>query len=101
MYFFNDKNKLFFFCVYLLRDHIYFYPFLTSENISNFQKTFLTKNVFYITYYKWKGTPGRQEPPVQGRIQDLSEGGGQDFLGTKKLIIRNKKSCRRRNFFLT
>ena len=32
--------------------------------------------------------------PCQGRIQDLSEGGG-----TKKLIIRNKKSCRRRNFF--
>ena len=25
-----------------------------------------------------------------GRIQDLSEGGGQDFLGTKKIIIRNK-----------
>ena len=37
----------------------------------------------------------------QGRIQDLSEGWGQDFLGTKKLIIRNKKSCRRRNFLLT
>ena len=26
---------------------------------------------------------------LQGRTQDLSEG-GQDFLGTKKLIIRNK-----------
>jgi len=26
----------------------------------------------------------------QGWTQDLSEGGGQDFLGTKKLIIRNK-----------
>ena len=34
----------------------------------------------------------------QGRIQDLSEG-GQDFLGTKKFIIRNQKSRRRRNFF--
>ena len=26
----------------------------------------------------------------QGQIQDLSEG-GQDFLGTKKFIIRNQK----------
>ena len=24
----------------------------------------------------------------QGRIQDLSEGGGQDFSGTKKFVIR-------------
>ena len=29
------------------------------------------------------------------------KGGGQDFLGTKKLIIRNQKSCRRRKFLLT
>ena len=35
----------------------------------------------------------------QGWIQDLSEGGGQDFLGTKNFIIRNKKSHRRRKFF--
>ena len=27
----------------------------------------------------------------QGRIQDLSEG-GQDFLGTKKFLNRNKKA---------
>ena len=33
--------------------------------------------------------------------QDLSEGGGQDFLGTKQFIIRNQKSRRRRKFFLT
>ena len=37
----------------------------------------------------------------QGRIQDLIEGGGQDFLGTNKFIIRNKKSRRKRKFFLT
>ena len=36
---------------------------------------------------------------IQGRIQDLSEGGGQDFLGTKKFIVRNKKSRRRGIFF--
>ena len=30
------------------------------------------------------------ERGTQGRAQDLSEGGGQDFLGTKKMIIRNK-----------
>ena len=35
----------------------------------------------------------------QGRIQDLSEGGGQDFLVTKKFIIRNKKSRHRKHFF--
>ena len=36
----------------------------------------------------------------QGRTQDLSEG-GKIYLGTKKLRIRNKKSRRMRNFFLT
>ena len=38
----------------------------------------------------------------QGRIQDLSEGGGgQDFLGTKKLIIRKKNVAAGEFFFLT
>ena len=35
----------------------------------------------------------------QGRIQDLSKGGGQEFLGTKKLIIMIKKLRCRRKFF--
>ena len=26
----------------------------------------------------------------QGRIQDLSEGGGQDFLGTKNYFLKSK-----------
>ena len=34
---------------------------------------------------------------TQGRIQDLSKGGGQDFLGTEKFIIRGAGE----NFFLT
>ena len=33
-----------------------------------------------------------------GRIQDLSKG-GQDFLGTKEFITRNKKSSLGENFF--
>ena len=40
-----------------------------------------------------------KEPYCQGRIQDLSEGGGQDFLGTKKLIMRNKNRVACENFF--
>ena len=39
-----------------------------------------------------------KEPYCQGRIQDLSEG-GQDFLGTKKLIIRNKNRAAGEIFF--
>ena len=39
-----------------------------------------------------------KEPYCQGRIQDLSEG-GQDFLGTKKLIMRNKNRVACENFF--
>ena len=35
----------------------------------------------------------------QGRIQDLSEGGGQDFLGTKKIVIRTKYGAVGENFF--
>ena len=35
----------------------------------------------------------------QGRIQDLSKGGGQEFLGTNKFIIRNKKLRCRQKFF--
>ena len=31
------------------------------------------------------------EGGAQGRIQDLSEGERQDFLGTKKFIIRKNK----------
>ena len=34
-----------------------------------------------------------------GRIQDLSKGGGQDFLGTKKFIIRNKNCAVGESFF--
>ena len=40
-----------------------------------------------------------KEPYCQGRIQDLSEGGGQDFLGTKKFIIRNKNRAAGENSF--
>jgi len=32
-------------------------------------------------------------------IQDLSEGGGQDFLGTEKFIIRNKNRAAVEKFF--
>ena len=39
-----------------------------------------------------------KEPYCQGRIQDLSEG-GQDFLGTKKFIIRNKNCAVGESFF--
>ena len=38
---------------------------------------------------------------IQGRFQDLSEGGGQDFFGTKNVTIRNKKARRWGKFFLT
>ena len=41
-------------------------------------------------YYAFGTDPVVNSFLCQGRIQDLSEGGGQDFLGTKKLIIRNK-----------
>ena len=53
----------------------------------------------YIGKSKLKGIiKGQKRCIRQGRIQDLSEG-EQDFLGTKKLIMRNKNRVACENFF--
>ena len=60
-----------------------------SVNINGFIKSKKIQTNLPSTFFSFHQQ--QTFPSWQGRIQDLSEGGGQDFLGTKKFIIRNKK----------